>query len=338
MSIVAAIAVVVIHAGDGGMGSFVAKMMHQFLGWGICTFAVPWFFFASGYFFAGHLDEAGWWSRAVKSRGRTLLIPYVIWCGLYICFSAGLDMALNMYAGRGVMSNLSVGKLLFDGFGLDVAQHPMLVPFWYIRALLLIVLLSPVLVYALRRWRWYVPLTMIPAYIYCCGLQDRYAMPWFLFYSTFSLAGWIYFSVGVLARLGKWGAPMPDSDLVALGHCDSGHLCWAAGALQGAADGGKCALDSEHSDPAAWRLASCAFPCLADMVSGVGVSRVCGPLLLRAWLRIDHLAARPSRLVGLCGALRADRFAVLRRGSSPAVCSSARVIPPLGREARCLAM
>ena len=204
MSIVAAIAVVVIHAGDGGMGSFVAKMMHQFLGWGICTFAVPWFFFASGYFFAGHLDETGWWSRAMKSRGRTLLIPYVIWCGLYICFSAGLDMVLNMCAGRELMCNLSVGKLLFDGFGLDVAQHPMLVPFWYIRALLLIVLLSPVLVYALRRWRWYVPIAMIPAYIYCCGMQDRYAMPWFLFYSTFSLAGWIYFSVGVLARLGKW--------------------------------------------------------------------------------------------------------------------------------------
>ena len=56
MSALAALAVVVIHAGNGGMGSFAAKMAHQFLGWGLCTFAVPWFFFASGYFFARHLD------------------------------------------------------------------------------------------------------------------------------------------------------------------------------------------------------------------------------------------------------------------------------------------
>ena len=52
MSALAALGVVVIHAGNGGMGSFTAKMLHQFFGWGLCTFAVPWFFFASGYFFA----------------------------------------------------------------------------------------------------------------------------------------------------------------------------------------------------------------------------------------------------------------------------------------------
>ena len=162
MSALAALAVVVIHAGNGGMGSFAAKMLHQFLGWGLCTFAVPWFFFASGYFFARHLDEDGWWARAVKTRLRTLLVPYLLWCGLFVCFSFSLDALANLMAGRALLSGLSVRRLLLCGFGLNASEHPLLVPFWYIRALLIIVLFSPVLVYCLRRLRWIVPLALLP--------------------------------------------------------------------------------------------------------------------------------------------------------------------------------
>ena len=204
MSMVAAIAVVLIHAGNGGMGSSVAKVMHQFFGWGLCTFAVPWFFFASGYFFAGHLDKPGWWRQAVLKRGKTILLPYVIWCGTYMCLSIGVDMLSNVRVGKELMYNQSLWSWFCAGLGLDVSQHPLLVPFWYIRTLMLIVALSPILVYAIRKLRWYVPLAMMPPYIFCCGMHDRYAMPWFIFYSLFSLTGYIYFSVGVLARLDKW--------------------------------------------------------------------------------------------------------------------------------------
>ena len=204
MSALAAFAVVVIHAGNGGMGSFAAKMAHQFLGWGLCTFAVPWFFFASGYFFARHLDEKGWWVRAVRTRLRSLFLPYLFWCSLFIGFSFVLDVLLNLSAERALMSGISARRLLLCGFGLEVSEHPLLVPFWYIRALLIIVLLSPVLVWGLRRLRWFIPALMVPVYVYCCAFHDRYAMPWFIFFSLFSVAGWIYFSVGVLARFEKW--------------------------------------------------------------------------------------------------------------------------------------
>ena len=204
MSAVAALAVIVIHAGNGGMGSFAAKALHQFLGWGLCTFAVPWFFFASGYFFAGHLDEKDWWKLSLKTRLKTLVLPYIIWCGLFVCFSIAIDMFLNARAGNELFAGLTLRNLFLSGFGFDMSEHPMLVPFWYIRALLLIVLASPILVYALHRCGWWVPLAILPVYFYCCGMHDRYAMPWFLFYSPLSLAGWLYFSVGVLARLNKW--------------------------------------------------------------------------------------------------------------------------------------
>ncbi len=206
MSALAALAVVVIHAGNGGMGSFAAKMAHQFLGWGLCTFAVPWFFFASGYFFARHLDEKGWWGRAVRTRLRSLLLSYVFWCGVFAVFSFLLDVLINLSNDKALLSGISIRKLLLCGFGLDASEHPLLVPFWYIRALLIIVLLSPVLVGALRRLRWLVPALMVPVYVYCCAFHNRYAMPWFIFFSLLSAAGWIYFSVGVLARLEKWEA------------------------------------------------------------------------------------------------------------------------------------
>ena len=206
MSALAALSVVVIHAGNGGMGSFTAKMLHQFFGWGLCTFAVPWFFFASGYFFAAHLDEKGWWARAVRTRLRTLVLPYVVWCTLFACFAAVLAIWQNLETGRSVLAGLSWRWFVMRGFGLDISDHPLLVPFWYIRSLMAIVLLSPVLVWALRRGRWLVPAVILPAYVYCCGLHNCHLMPWFVFYSILSLAGWLYFSVGVLARRENWSA------------------------------------------------------------------------------------------------------------------------------------
>ena len=206
MNVLAALSVVVIHAGNGGMGSFVAKVLHQFLGWGLCTFAVPWFFFASGYFFAVHLDEKGWWLRAIRTRLRTLMLPYVIWCALFACFMVVFAAVQNLKAGHPMLTGISWRWLLVKGFGLDISDHPLLVPFWYIRSLMVMVCFSPILVWALRRGRWLVPASIIPAYVYCCGLHNCHVMPWFVFYGFLSLSGWLYFSVGVLARRENWAA------------------------------------------------------------------------------------------------------------------------------------
>ncbi len=206
MSALAALSVMVIHAGNGGMGSFTAKMLHQFFGWGLCTFAVPWFFFASGYFFAAHLDEKGWWLRAVRTRLRTLVLPYVAWCVLFIGVVVAFAAWQNLEAARPVLSGISWRLLLIGGLGLDISSHPLLVPFWYIRSLLVIVCLSPVLIFTLRYGRWWIPVTLFAGQIYFCGLHNCHVMPWFIFYSVLSLAGWLYFSVGVLARRGNWAS------------------------------------------------------------------------------------------------------------------------------------
>lgn len=202
MSFLSAIAVVVIHAGGGGMGALSARVANQFLSWGLCTFAVPWFFFVSGYFLARHVEEDKWWTHALASRLRTLVVPYLFLGVAFLFLTVGCTVLFNLNAGRSVLDGLDMRILLLRVWGLDLMEHPLLVPFWYIRALMLLVLVSPLLVWALKRGGWLLPLALLPVYFYCCAVHFRYERPWFLFYSPLSLTGWIYFSVGLLARLG----------------------------------------------------------------------------------------------------------------------------------------
>ena len=204
ISFFATLSVVVIHAGGAGMGSLAAKVCHQFLGWGVCTFAVPWFFFVSGYYLAGHIGENGWWLRAVHKRIRTLLVPYMLWSIFFIC----LILALNVFKGMKFetvtgAADFSLYTLFIHGFGLDASMHPLLTPFWYVRALMIMVMFSPVLAWLLRKNWTCMLLALTVALIYCCGFHDKYQMPWFLFYSIFSLTGWLYFSLGILVRVHK---------------------------------------------------------------------------------------------------------------------------------------
>ena len=116
-------------------------------------------------------------------------------------FIVVLGVFENLDAGRSAFTGITFREIMWSGLGLDFTRHPLLVPFWYIRCLMIITIVSPVLVWMLRRWRWYVPLMILPVYLYCCGIREPHVMPWFLFYSPFSLAGWLYFSIGVLVRV-----------------------------------------------------------------------------------------------------------------------------------------
>lgn len=102
--------------------------------------AVPFFFVVSGFMVGRHMDEVGWWRSAVCKRIHTLLVPYLIWCLvatlLASCF-LGFDYSLSR---------------LIRIFGLWPLAEPEIGPLWYVRNLMGLVVLSPVLVYLLSRW------------------------------------------------------------------------------------------------------------------------------------------------------------------------------------------
>ena len=157
--------------------------------------AVPLFFFISGYFFfsrPGFSWEA--YGRKLKKRTSTLLVPYVFWNLLMVGLS---------FLGQTFLSSMTSGdhKLIADFTWLDWLNvfwdhrgdnMPANYPFWFIRDLMTLCVLSP-LVYGFIRYtrRWGVALLGI---LYVAGLLPKLwlysADPYFFFWGAwFALNG-----------------------------------------------------------------------------------------------------------------------------------------------------
>lgn len=148
-SFVAALAVVLLHVCIAGTnsGSSVLLVLRDF-----SRFAVPFFFLVSGYLLAGHADESGWWRRETVKRFRTLMVPYLVWSVLF---------GLYLLIGMAVPELQRTHAFDFAGWwrekalmlsGLDLRQFPLMLPLWYLRTLMILVLLSGVLTDAVRHW------------------------------------------------------------------------------------------------------------------------------------------------------------------------------------------
>lgn len=203
MSFVCAVLVVFMHVGSpapvGSFPWFFIGFFHEILG----DMAVPYFFMASGFFLAGHMEEPGWYPREMKKRGRTLLAPYVLWSLLFAVYLMPVDILANLYAHRPWCWNLG-----FPGwikmFGLDFLQNPLLPPFWFLRWLMCLCLASPLLHWLVRKTGcWGV------AAVYLFAVLKSAGVPWMNPDSWWSPAKWnlhpfgtFYFVLGIAWRLG----------------------------------------------------------------------------------------------------------------------------------------
>ena len=116
---------------------------------------VPGFFFISGYLFF-HSQKS--YVEKLRTRVRTLLMPYLLWNGLLlggylIAYAAGFPQDINHrnMADFGMIDYL---RLFWDRGSFDDGNFvPLLCPFWYIRNLLIMCVLSPLLYYIIRYTR-----------------------------------------------------------------------------------------------------------------------------------------------------------------------------------------
>lgn len=123
---------------------------------GLCRVAVPIFFFVSGYLFFVKLEE--WrtdvWVAKLKRRGRTLLLPYLLWNLIAIVFSVMMLYAKYVLKGGDVPDIAgwydSIGGLrAFWNSG--TGGTPYNYPLWFIRDLIVFVILSPILFYYVKK-------------------------------------------------------------------------------------------------------------------------------------------------------------------------------------------
>ena len=188
MSLLCAALVVSIHVGRcrvvGAPGWWFSELVSS----GIEGIAIPFFFFASGYFLAVHVGEDRWWRNAMKKRVVSLLVPFVMWNIVHLAFLR-----------FGVEGNI------LSWFGLHPLRHPALFVLWYVRALMLLVLVSPVIIFALRKTHGWILAVMWIVYFSFVPGDEVSPTDWQTFFKwSFSLLGLFYFSLGCWARNCKW--------------------------------------------------------------------------------------------------------------------------------------
>ncbi len=135
--------------------------------------AVPAFFLISGYLFFKKLED--WntdvWLAKIKKRGATLLVPYLLWnliaiCGFLITRTAGhfikgnepVDMVallnergwFRLFWDRCLYGDLRPEQI--NLFGIPVSSGaPMDEPAWFLRDLMVVVLLSPFIYFMVKK-------------------------------------------------------------------------------------------------------------------------------------------------------------------------------------------
>lgn len=156
----------------GSLSPFdVYNLLRRFLSNVFPAIAVPAFFFISGYLFFKKLES--WngtvWKRKMRSRLRTLVIPYLIWVTLYILYSLRGIIKGVLFSGRPIllltdwMEERGYWHLYWDSkvwggtetdwLGNVVAHStgPHLVPLWFLRDLMVIVALTPLVYWLIKK-------------------------------------------------------------------------------------------------------------------------------------------------------------------------------------------
>lgn len=122
---------------------------------GIARLSVPLFFLISGYLF---LSGTRWsmqvYGRKLAARARTLLVPFLFWTVLGVairCLGQSIPAAKDYFVGSGpLVADYSPFTLVNAVLGLT--SMPEAYHFWFIRDLMVLMVLSPLLIFILERF------------------------------------------------------------------------------------------------------------------------------------------------------------------------------------------
>lgn len=179
--------------------------------------AVPMFFMISGYYFFTKLSVWNWniWGQKMKKRMKTLLLPYVLWIvidffakfvfGILSSEIPGFDFSslkdffvnsggFRIFYDRPIQEwdNSVLGYRIPSGKPIDG-------PLWYIRDLLVVMCLSPVICYFLKKTRSLGLLLLAVFYVLCVGIPvSGFSITALFFFATgaaFSISGKTFIEV-----------------------------------------------------------------------------------------------------------------------------------------------
>lgn len=167
------------------------------------TFAVPMFFAISGFLFAVKTDlgrQPRWYPVTLKKKVGSLLVPFLIWCTIYAVSFIPFKLYGNYRAGRDLVFALPMLKLpllsvrnIFGIYGFFIPKYPGCPILWFIRNLMLLFLVSPLLLFLFKK-RFVAILFLIVVFI---AIVFENKMPFWHSNRGFSFGGLFYFSLGI---------------------------------------------------------------------------------------------------------------------------------------------
>lgn len=219
------------------------EVLMHWLSHSLPSFAVPLFFALSGYLF--FLRPTVWngqvYFKKLERRVFTLLVPYLCWnllaCALYAvqARASGLPWPLGNSLVHVFWGYRELRGATFNAFGfpLEATLAPAQIPLWFVRDLMLLVILSPLLRWLLRHAAW--PFLALVGTAYYLELWPCYGGVTLIGLWYFSLGAWF----GVrgldplqqLGRLSRLALPTAVLLLVALACLPEGFWYSVAQAL-----------------------------------------------------------------------------------------------------------
>jgi peptidoglycan/LPS O-acetylase OafA/YrhL len=168
-----------------------AEFVEGFVSLALMRWGLPFLGLVSGYlFFRTFVPTLAGYGSKLRTRARTLLAPFLIWSGPGVAFA--LLVTASPYAGVSPYWQIDSAAEALDRWLL----HPVIYPLWFLQALMLCMVLSPLVYLAVRLLRGWV---LVPAALWwVLGWQPEALWPWvsatafppFIAGAAIALLGW----------------------------------------------------------------------------------------------------------------------------------------------------
>lgn len=202
--------VVIIHAYDiqvAGQATPFLDFIRNLFSQGVARIAVPAFFLMSGYlFFAATPLTAERYVSNLRTRLRTLFVPFVLWNLMSLAIFAAAQaspITSVFFSGQNALI-ASYSPFDYAAAILGIGRHPIAYQFWFVRDLMVLVLFTPLLFLALKL----VP-RIVLVVLTACWLADVLPLAASeveatLFFSLGAFVGMRRVSLFALDHFGRW--------------------------------------------------------------------------------------------------------------------------------------
>lgn len=193
LSFIAAVLVVCLHAPTTPEKG-ASWCIETFVSTHLSSIAVPFFFVVSGFFLGRRVDDDHWYKRAVANRIRTLFVSYAIWCMILALVRNMNSLIANIVNHQPLMRYINFSPVYV--WGLNPFVNPPQ-PLWYLRALMLYVVISPVLLVLVRKRFLFIMSFVVFFSLSCCSSWLIGVYPGDLFVFTLAPINVLAFMTGL---------------------------------------------------------------------------------------------------------------------------------------------